>query len=128
MDFQSHYKNIPVENVIEIMKELAFGCQNVIQNAHFIIALLDMVLKNRLMSFQKQYFMKNLKDDQKIKRLSEALRINLKRRKSKNKMSRFLQLPKGKRGIFHQHWNNVHFFLFFGKYNSQAQYLIGIDI
>ena len=56
VDFQSHYKNIPVENVIEIMKELAFGCQNVIQNAHFIIALLDLVLKNRLMSFQKQYF------------------------------------------------------------------------
>ena len=30
--------------------------QNVISNAHFIIELLDIVLKNSLMSFDKEYF------------------------------------------------------------------------
>ena len=40
--------------------------------------------------------MKNLKDDQKIKRLSEALRINLKRRKSKNKKETCEKIMKNK--------------------------------
>ena len=56
MDFESLYTNIPVLDAIEIMKILVFQYQNVISNAHFIIELLDIVLKNSLMSFDKEYF------------------------------------------------------------------------
>ena len=39
-----------------MMKKLVFQFQNVIQNAHFVIDLLDLVLKNSLMTFDKEYF------------------------------------------------------------------------
>jgi hypothetical protein len=39
-----------------MMKKLVFQFQNVIQNAHFVIELLEIVLKNSLMTFDKEYF------------------------------------------------------------------------
>ena len=56
VDFESLYTNIPVLDAIEIMKKLVFQFQNVIPNAHFVIELLDIVLKNSLMTFDKEYF------------------------------------------------------------------------
>ena len=56
VDFESLYTNIPVKDAIEMMKKLVFQFQNVIQNAHFVIDLLDLVLKNSLMTFDKEYF------------------------------------------------------------------------
>ena len=56
VDFENLYTNIPVSDAIEMIKNLVFLYQNVIQNAHFIIELLDIVLKNSLMSFDKEYF------------------------------------------------------------------------
>ena len=56
MDFESLYTNIPVLDAIEIMKRLVFQFQNVISNAHFIMELLDIVLKNSLMTFDREYF------------------------------------------------------------------------
>ena len=56
MDFNSLYTNIPVNDAIEMMKKLVFQFQNVVQNAHFVIELLEIVLKNSLMKFDKEYF------------------------------------------------------------------------
>ena len=56
MDFESLYTNIPVKDAIEMMKKLVFQFQNVIQNAHFVIELLEIVLKNSLMEFDKESF------------------------------------------------------------------------
>ena len=56
VDFESLYTNIPVLDAIEMIKRLVFQYQNVISNAHFIIELLDIVLKNSLMTFDKEYF------------------------------------------------------------------------
>ena len=56
VDFESLYTNIPVKDAIEMMKKLVFQFQNVIQNAHFVIELLEIVLKNSLMEFDKEYF------------------------------------------------------------------------
>ena len=39
-----------------MMKKLVFQFQNVIPNAHFVIDLLELVLKNSLMTFDKEYF------------------------------------------------------------------------
>jgi len=41
------------------MKKLVFQFQNVTPNAHFVIELLDIVLKNSLMTFDKEYFQQN---------------------------------------------------------------------
>ena len=43
-------------DAIEHMKKLVFQFQNVIPNAHFVIELLEIVLKNSLMTFDKEYF------------------------------------------------------------------------
>ena len=56
VDFESLYANIPVLDAIKIMKRLVFQYQSVISNARFILELLDIVLKNSLMSFDKEYF------------------------------------------------------------------------
>ena len=56
VDFESLYTNIPVNDEIEMMKRLVFQFQNVISNAHFVIELLEIVLKNSLMTFDKEYF------------------------------------------------------------------------
>ena len=56
VDFESLYTNIPVLDAIEMIKRLVFQYQYVILNAHFIIELLDIVLKNSLMTFDKEYF------------------------------------------------------------------------
>ena len=56
VDFESLYTNIPVNDAIEMMKRLVFQFQNVISNAHFVIELLEIVLKNSLMTFDKEYF------------------------------------------------------------------------
>ena len=39
-----------------MMKKMVFQFQNVISNAHFVIELLEIVLKNSLMTFDKEYF------------------------------------------------------------------------
>ena len=56
VDFESLYTNIPVTDTIEMMKTLVFQFQKVIPNAHFVIDLLELVLKNSLMTFDKEYF------------------------------------------------------------------------
>ena len=56
VDFESLHTNIPVTDAIEMMKKLVFQFQNVIPNAHFVIELLEIVLKNSLMTFDKEYF------------------------------------------------------------------------
>ena len=56
VDFESLYTNIPVNDAIEMMKRLVFQFQNVISNAHFVIELLEIVLKKNLMTFDKEYF------------------------------------------------------------------------
>ena len=45
-----------MNDAIEMMKRLVFQFQNVISNAHFVIELLEIVLKNSLMTFDKEYF------------------------------------------------------------------------
>ena len=56
VDFESIYTNIPVLDAIEMMKKLVLQFQNVISNAHFVIELLDIFLKNSLMTFDRKYF------------------------------------------------------------------------
>ena len=45
VDFESLYTNITVNDAIEMIKRLVFQFQNVISNAHFVIELLEIVLK-----------------------------------------------------------------------------------
>ena len=56
IDFKSLYTNIPVEDAINSIKQLVWEYQNVIPNAEFIIELLELILKNSLMSFDGEYF------------------------------------------------------------------------
>jgi len=56
IDFKSLYTNIPVEDAIDTIKQLVWEYQNVIPNAEFIIELLELILKNSLMSFDGEYF------------------------------------------------------------------------
>jgi hypothetical protein len=56
IDFKSSYTNIPVDDAIKSIKQLCFDFQNVIPNAHFIMKLLDLVLKSSLMTFDGKYF------------------------------------------------------------------------
>ena len=49
---------IPVEVAIAMSQRLVFDFQNAIPNAHFIIELLGLVLRNSLMSFDREYFQK----------------------------------------------------------------------
>ena len=56
IDFKSSYTNIPVDDAIKSIKQLCFDFQNVIPNAHFIIKLLDLVLKSSLMTLDGEYF------------------------------------------------------------------------
>ena len=56
MDFESLYTNIPVEDAIELMNKIVFQFRNIISNAHFVIALLEIVLKNGLRTSDKEYF------------------------------------------------------------------------
>ena len=56
VDFESIYTNIPVLDAIEMMKKLVLQFQNVISNAHFVIEILDIFLKNSLMTFDRKYF------------------------------------------------------------------------
>jgi hypothetical protein len=50
IDFKSLYTNIPVENAINSIKELVLEYSNVIPNADFVIELLNVILKNSLMT------------------------------------------------------------------------------
>ena len=56
IDFKSLYTNIPVEDAIKCIIELVNEHQDVIPNANFIIELLEIVLRNSLMSFDGEYF------------------------------------------------------------------------
>ena len=56
IDFKSLYTNIPVEDAIKCIIELVNENQDVIPNANFIIKLLEIILKNSLMSFYGEYF------------------------------------------------------------------------
>ena len=49
------YTNIP-QDAINAIKELVWKYQNVIQNAEFIMELLDVILKNSLMALDREYF------------------------------------------------------------------------
>ena len=50
------YTNIPVEDAIKCIIELVNENQDVIPNANFIIELLEIILKNSLMTFDGEYF------------------------------------------------------------------------
>ena len=54
--FQSLYTNSPVEDAIKCIIELVEGYENVIPNTNFIIELLEIVLRNSLMTFDGEYF------------------------------------------------------------------------
>ena len=56
IDFKSLYTNIPVDDAIKCIIELVEEYENVIPNANFIIELLEVVLKNSLMTFDGEYF------------------------------------------------------------------------
>ena len=56
IDFKSLYTNIPVQDAINAIKELVWKYGNVIPNAEFIVELLDVILKNSLMTFDGEYF------------------------------------------------------------------------
>ena len=56
VDFKSLYTNIPVQHAIELMKELVREYKDILPNANLIIDLLELVLENSLMEFQKEYF------------------------------------------------------------------------
>ena len=56
IDFKSLYTNIPVEDAINSIKQLVWEYQDVIPNAEFIVELLEVILKNSLMSFDGEYF------------------------------------------------------------------------
>ena len=50
------YTNISVEDAINYIKQLVWEYQDVIPNTEFIIELLEVILKNSLMSFGGEYF------------------------------------------------------------------------
>ena len=56
IDFKSLYTNIPVEDAINSIKELVLEFNDVIPNAEFVIELLNVILKNSLMTFNGEYF------------------------------------------------------------------------
>ena len=62
IDFTSLYISIPVEDAIAMIQKLGmvFDFQMVIPNAHLIIDLLGLVLRNSLMNFDKEYCQKSL--------------------------------------------------------------------
>ena len=45
-----------MNDAIEMMKRLVFQFQNVISNAQFVVELLEIVLKNSLMTLDNEYF------------------------------------------------------------------------
>ena len=59
VDFKSLNTLIPVEDAIAMIRSLVLDFQNVIPNAHFIVELLGLVLRNSLMSFDREYFQQN---------------------------------------------------------------------
>ena len=42
---------------MELMKRLFFRYQNMIPNAHFILELMEIVLKGAVMKFQEEFFL-----------------------------------------------------------------------
>ena len=56
IDFKSLYTNIPGEDAIKCIQEFVEEYQEVIPNANFIVELLEIILKNSLMSFDGEYF------------------------------------------------------------------------
>jgi hypothetical protein len=56
IDFKSLCTNIPVQGAINSIKELVLEYSDVIPNAEFVIELLNVILKNSLMSFNGEYF------------------------------------------------------------------------
>ena len=56
IDFKSLYTNIPVEDAINSIKQLVWEYQDAIPNAEFVIDLLEVVLKNSLLSFDGESF------------------------------------------------------------------------
>ena len=56
IDFKSLYTNIPFEDALNSIKELKMEVDNVIQNADFIMELLNVILKNSLITFNGEYF------------------------------------------------------------------------
>jgi len=56
IDFKSLYTNIPIDDAINCIKELVMESPDVIQNADFVIELLNVILKNSLMTFNGEFF------------------------------------------------------------------------
>ena len=56
IDFKSLYTNIPVDDAINSIKELVMEFKDVIPNADFVVKLLNIILKNSLMTFNGEYF------------------------------------------------------------------------
>ena len=60
IDFKNLYINISVKDAMELTKRLFFRYQHVIPNTHFILELIDTVLKGAIMKFQEEFFMQIL--------------------------------------------------------------------
>ena len=58
IDFKYLYINIPIEDAINSIKERVMECENVIQNADFILELLNVILKNSLWHLTENIFNK----------------------------------------------------------------------
>ena len=56
IDFKSLYTNIPVEDAIRLIIALVKKFDSLIQNADFVIELLQLVLRNSLMEYDGEYF------------------------------------------------------------------------
>ena len=56
VDFKSLFTNIPVDHAIELTKQMVFQNQDVLPNAHFIIDLLEVSLKYKLIEYLGELF------------------------------------------------------------------------
>ena len=56
MDFKSLFTNIPCDHAVELMKELTYMFPNELQNANFLIELLEITLKYNSMEFMGEIF------------------------------------------------------------------------
>jgi hypothetical protein len=56
VDFKSLFTNIPCDHAVELMKELTYMFPNELQNANFLIELLEITLKYNSMEFMGEIF------------------------------------------------------------------------
>ena len=60
VEFKNLYSYIAVKYTLELMKRWLLNMKNVIPNEHLIIELIELVLNNAVIKFQKELFKQNL--------------------------------------------------------------------